>query len=80
MATDARVCPHPTELLQNATFINRGTTFRCSARMQAFLVYGDFWNTEMFRVLGGVRLPSSLAQECLDVNDFQTAIGMFNQR
>ena len=80
MATDARVCPHPTELLQNATFIRRGAMFRCSARMRAFLVDCEFWNTEMFRVLRGVRLPSGLAQECLDVNDFQSAVGMFNQR
>jgi hypothetical protein len=46
--------------------------------MHAALVHSDLWNTEMFRVLRGVRLPSGLAQECFDVNDFQATVGVFN--
>jgi hypothetical protein len=48
--------------------------------MHAALVHCKLWKTEMFRVLRGVRLPSGLAQECFDVNNFQTTVGVFHQR
>ena len=90
MATDARVCPHPTELLQNVTrmgvmgvmgVMGRSAKFRQSVRMCTVL--GDdavFRDVDGFGMFRWVRLPASRAQKGLNINDFEAPIRVLDER